>query len=217
MITIVIGAILLSAIHAMLPNHWVPLVLLGRAEGWRHRETLAITAVAAFTHTVSTVIIGILVGLVGWRLSQSGAIYTRIVAPALLAGIGLIYIGYDLSGSGSHRHCHHHGADGDHTHDSASGGRTKTAIMVSLLIAMFFSPCLEIEAYYFTAAKHGWVGILTVSAIYVCLTVVGMVALVHLGLKGLERLRWHLLEHHERLVSGLVLVGLGAAVYFIEL
>ncbi len=228
MIVILVGAILLSAVHASLPNHWITLVILARAEKWRHREALWITAIAGVTHTVSTVIIGILVGMVGWKLSQVGAIYMKVIAPAILASIGLIYVIYDLTGRGSHRHCAHDELEEEHDHHhhhhhghfhlpQGKEMRTKSAVIGSLMVAMFFSPCLEIEAYYFTAAQYGWIGILSVSAIYVAFTVGGMVLLVHLGLKGMKMLQWHFLEHHERLVAGIVLLGTATLVYFVEL
>ena len=72
MIAILLGAMLLSAIHASLPNHWLTLVMLARAEKWSQQEALFITAIAGFTHTVSTVLIGFAVGLVGWKLPQAG-------------------------------------------------------------------------------------------------------------------------------------------------
>jgi hypothetical protein len=74
---------------------------------------------------------------------------------------------------------------------------------------MFFSPCLEIEAYYFTAGALGRLGIATVSIIYVVVTVLGMLLLVDLGRRGIEKVRLHFLEHHEKGVTGVVLIVLG--------
>jgi hypothetical protein len=82
---------------------------------------------------------------------------------------------------------------------------------------MFFSPCIEIEAYYFAAGTLGWGGIITVSLVYLVVTVLGMVVLVDLGLRGAKRIRSHFLEHHERKAVGLALIGLGVIAYFVEL
>ena len=240
MIFILIGALLLSAVHASLPNHWITVVMLARAENWPHRKALFITAVAGLTHTVSTVIIGVLVGLVGWRLSQVGEIYIRVIAPIILASIGLIYLIYDLTGRGSHRHCAHDEMEGEHEHEHDHGEhdhhvhshhhhhshftvptgkekRSASAVVGSLMVAMFFSPCLEIEAYYFTAAQYGWLGILGVSLIYVAITTLGMTVLVHFGLKGLKLMQWPFLEHHERFVAGIVLIATAVLIYFVKL
>jgi cadmium resistance protein CadD (predicted permease) len=82
---------------------------------------------------------------------------------------------------------------------------------------MFFSPCIEIEAYYFHAGTGGWLGIAIVSIIYLIFTVFGMVLLVYLGRQGVEKIRWNFLEHHEKMITGIVLIVLGIFAYFIKI
>ena len=36
-----LGSLLLSLIHATIPNHWLPVVAVGKAEKWTMNETLA--------------------------------------------------------------------------------------------------------------------------------------------------------------------------------
>jgi putative Mn2+ efflux pump MntP len=201
---ILLGSFLLSLIHAAIPNHWLPLVALGRTERWPMAKTLVITAVTALAHVTSTIVIGIVVGLVGYRLSQTVAALMAWTAPLLLMGLGVVYLVLDVRG-GNHSHFHH----------SPIGNRSQWAVVGSLALAMFFSPCLEIEAYYFTASALGWTGILTVSLVYLGVTTSGMIILVGLGLRGMEKLRWTFLEHHARLVTGLILIYLGAFALFL--
>ena len=82
---------------------------------------------------------------------------------------------------------------------------------------MFFSPCIEIEAYYFTAGTLGMSGIIVVSIIYLILTIFGMLLLVDLGNRGVEKLNWHFLEHHEKKIMGIVLIVLGIFAYFVHI
>jgi len=106
-----------------------------------------------------------------------------------------------------------------HTHgikQGANRNRSKVAIIASLALAMFLSPCLEVEAYYFQAGAAGWKGILMVSAIYVMITVSGMLLLVYLGNKGVSAIRSHFLDHHEKLISGAVLLLLGIFSLFVH-
>ncbi len=223
MFTIIVGAILLSALHSILPNHWLTIVAISKAEKWKRNETLFITFLAGITHTITTIIIGILIGYAGWQLSQIAEMYMKVIAPLILSVIGVFYIVYDLSGKGSHRHCCHSEGEEPKSHrghfhpDKEKYQKGKIAVVVSLLLAMFFSPCLEIEAFYFTAAKYGWQGILSVSVIYLMLSTIGMVTCVYLGLKGIEKLKFKLLQHHERLVSGIMLVLVSLLVYFVEI
>lgn len=206
---VMIGAILLSIIHASIPNHWIPLVALSKAEKWDEKSTLAITALAGFAHTLSTIIIGIIVGFLGYKLSGSYSLIAGVVAPSLLLFLGVIYLILSIR-SNKHRHHHHE------INIEDKKQKTTTAIILALTISMFFSPCLEIEAYYFVASKLGWEGIIAVSVFYTIITIAGMLLLVWLGMKGVKRIKSHFLEHNEKTITGLLLVVLGIAGYFVS-
>lgn len=86
----------------------------------------------------------------------------------------------------------------------------------TIIIGMFFSPCIEIEVYYFSASAIGWKGIAIVSVTYFVITVLGMVILVYFVLRGVQKLRWHFLEQHEKLITAFVLILLGISGFLIE-
>jgi len=206
---IIIGAFLLSLVHASIPNHWLPLVVLSKSENWKDRFTLGVTAIAAFTHTLSTIIIGIIVGFLGYRLAGSYSFIIEKVAPGILVLLGIIYLALNIRHH--HRHHHHHGVD---IKDAKK--KTTAAIILALLVSMFFSPCLEIEAYFFVASNLGWKGIIAVSVVYTVITILGMLLLVWLGLKGIKKINSHFLEHHEKTITGILLIALGIAGFFIS-
>ncbi len=81
---IIIGAFLLSIVHASIPNHWIPLVALSKSEKCTEKFTMSITAIAGFSHTLSTIIIGIIVGFLGYKLSGSYSFIAGVIAPSLL-------------------------------------------------------------------------------------------------------------------------------------
>ena len=202
------GSFLLSIIHATIPNHWLPVVAIGKAENWTQRETLVVTGISGFAHTFSTVLIGIAIGFVGHRLNENYTFISEKIAPSLLILLGIIYLVVDRL----KHHQHKHGIP-----SSVARKRSKWAIIISLAITMFLSPCLEIEAYYFQAGTQGWMGILLVSAVYVVVTVSGMLLLVYLGNKGVRAIRSHFLDHHEKLLSGMVLILLGVFALILKL
>ncbi|MFV1952115.1 MAG: hypothetical protein ACC630_09200 [Nitrospinota bacterium] len=204
---IIIGSLVLSVIHALIPNHWIPILVIGKAENWTHRETLLITAISGIAHTTSTIIIGIAVGITGLILSSTYEFVTGIAAPSFMIIIGMVYIFLDLS----HSHTH------DHLEIESGSKRSKIAIITSLATMMFFSPCLEIEAFYFTAGTLGWLAIIVVSIVYMTATVVCMVFLVNFSLKRIEKIHWHFLENHNKLVTGVILIVLGIFAYFIRM
>jgi len=208
MIQILVGSLVLSVIHASIPNHWIPLVAIGKTEKWSRNETLWVTAITGGAHTISTISVGIIVGLVGYKLSSTHEFVTRVVAPLILVILGLIYLIVDLKISHHRR---------DPIEIGSIPKKSKFIIITSLGTAMFFSPCIEIEAYYFTAGILGWLGIAVVSVVYLIVTILGMLLLVNLGCKGAEKIKWHFLEDHEKKAMGVVLIVLGISAYLIKI
>ena len=237
MIQIFFASLLLSVIHASIPNHWLPLIAIGKSENWMHSEIMFATVITGLAHTLSTVIIGIIVGVVGYKLSSSYGIISGVIAPAILVVLGIIYIILDLRGT-KHAHAHftldksHQDNDHNHEHNQIhhhdhvhphtlsvkpkTDKKTKWAVLSTLSLGMFLTPCIEIEAYYFQASTIGWVGIWIVSAVYTFVTVGTMMLLVYLGMKGVKNIRSHFLEAHEKRISGIVLIAVGLVVYFVK-
>ncbi len=203
---IISGSLLLSLVHALIPNHWLPIVAVGKSEKWTVRETLNATLLIGVAHIASTVIIGILIGIAGIQLSSRHAELTHWVAPAVLALLGIAFIVADMA---------HHSHDHDHF-KTAEKGKTKSAIIGSMVLAMFFSPCIELEVYFLPAGAYGWTGILATSLVYLIATVSVMTVLVYLGLKGLSRLNWHIFEHHQKTLTGAILIILAVVSFLME-
>lgn len=203
---IIIGAFLLSIVHASIPNHWIPLIALSKSERWNERFAMGVTAVTGFSHTLSTIIIGIIVGFLGYKMYSSYAFIVGVIAPSLLILLGVIYLAFSFK---ANTHHNHHDIKIDNVKK-----KTTKAIILTLTISMFFSPCLEIEAYYFVASNLGWRGIISVSIIYTVITILGMLLLVWLGMKGVNKIKSHFLEHHGRTITGVLLIVLGIAGYF---
>ena len=43
MLSIIAGTVLLAIVHALIPNHWLPLVAVAKAEGWKQKEVTTVT------------------------------------------------------------------------------------------------------------------------------------------------------------------------------
>ncbi|MCX8036407.1 MAG: hypothetical protein N3D11_04995 [Candidatus Sumerlaeia bacterium] len=208
------GAFLLSVLHGLIPNHWVPFVLLGRDRGWRSNRVLMVTLLGGIAHISSTILIGVLIAVAGLAFSQRYEEVMRWLGPAILLGVGLWVF---WRGRRCH-HGHHHAEPFSHTeachHDDNEGlenrqrrldTRDMTAIG-ALLLMMFLSPCLELEFYYLSAVPLGWKGIAAVSVIYMLVTVGTMLVAVGSAARGLRQLRWSFFEKHERKIGGAVLI-----------
>lgn len=203
MITLLAGSLVLSVLHALIPNHWLPILAIGRKENWSLGETTRVTLIAGLAHAVSTTLIGVLIGLAGNALAENVAYFTHYIAPGVLIGLGLFYI---------YQHHKHH-----HFHLHANLNETpQRGVVLSLAAAMFFSPCFEIEAYFLMAGTIGWWMISLLALLYTVVTVSGMVVWVRLTYKGLLKINWHALEHNAGIITGVTLVLTGIISFFLH-
>jgi len=204
MISILVGSFLISLLHAIIPSHWLPVIAIGRKENWDLGETEKITFIAGLAHVLSTVIIGVFFGIIGLQLSDSLKSFTHIIAPSVLVLIGFYFI--------RQHYVHHH----FHLQNQKTAGRPKRQIIAALVLAMFLSPCLEIEGYFLMAGAFGsWVVVL-IACIYCVVSISGMMLWIRFAYKGVVRLNWHKWEHNAGLISGGVLIGTGVLSYFIS-
>lgn len=203
---LLVGTLVLSLLHALIPSHWLPFVTIGQAEHWPQRRTLGVTALAGTAHTVSTSLLGLIVALAGVELAESYHELSERVIPAVLLMLGLWYLMQHLR----HRHTH------DHIDPSQVRGRSFRGLLLSLCVGMFLSPCLEVNAYFLSAGAKGWGAVGVVALIYNVVTLAGMLGMVWLAGHGLRRLDAHWFEHRENLITGLTLIGLAVLGVFIE-
>jgi nickel/cobalt exporter len=208
---IFIGSLILSLVHVSIPNHWIPIIAIGKSENWTQRRLTLVTLITGFSHTLSTVIIGIIVGFIGYKLSRNYTFISGIVAPSLLVVLGGFYVLMDIKIN--HQHEEH-----GHLHVNPENYSKKSwfALVFSLSLAMFLTPCVELEAYYFQASTIGWPGIYIVSGVYIVTTMLLMLLFVKLGSKGISKINSHFLEHHEKGLTGILLVILGCLAYFVK-
>jgi hypothetical protein len=203
MLELLTGALLLSLLHAAIPNHWAPVLAVARAEKWPVRQAVGVTAVAGLAHVCSTVLIGLVLGLLGWRLSDRFAHFAAWIAPLLLIGIGLLYA---LSGPGR-------------THPDPAfvpRRRARRRVVLGLAATMFLAPCLEIQTFFLAAGTHGPAALALLMGVYLLASVSAMCALVALAHRGLGRFQLAGLAHHERRLTGAVLVLVGIAGFFVD-
>lgn len=203
MFSIIAGSLIISLLHAVIPNHWLPVIAIGRKEQWTSREVFNVTLICALAHGISTILIGAILGVLGSTLQASLTHFTNIIAPLVLISMGLLFI------YRHHKHKHFH-------IDELKKKKSKAGIITALVIAMFFSPCMEIEAYFLLAGTQAPWLVWLIAALYLIITTTGMLLLVTFAYKGLLKLNWHLLEHNAGIITGFTLVATGIITFFIH-
>ena len=204
MYSILTGSLLISLLHAVIPNHWLPVLAIGKKEGWSLAETSRITFIAGMAHVISTIIIGLLLGLIGSELTEYIEDFTHVIGPFILILMGLYFV--------RQHYQHHH----FHLQEEQIKKKTKSSIIWALVIAMFLSPCMEIEAYFLLAGSRGWYMLLAIAAMYSIITIAGMLIWIRIVYKGLLKLNWHKWEHNAGIITGLVLIITGIIAFFIS-
>ncbi|MEO6759092.1 MAG: hypothetical protein ABIO24_06520 [Saprospiraceae bacterium] len=200
MLTLLAGTALLSIFHALIPSHWLPVLAVSKQQHWPTRQTLLITLLAGSAHVLSTVLLGGLFAALGGTLAAKAAGFTQWFAPVVLTAMGLFYI---------YQHYYHHHF---HLHQQ----RTHWGLVASLALAMFLSPCLEIEGFFLVAGSFGWGFVALLALVYAVVTVSGMVLWVWLALNGLHRLNWHRWEHNAGIITGVTLIVSGVLMVFLR-
>lgn len=203
---IVWGSVLLSLVHALIPNHWLPLVAIAREQRWSKRDTMVFTTFVGAAHVAGTVLLGMAIGFFGASISKSHELVAALLGPLILISLGGVFIFRGLRHS---RRCNHHKVHLLAGDDESPEKHSHWGLIFSLSLSMFLSPCLEIEAYYLGASVLGLQAVFLVSVTFFVVTILSMGVLVFLAMHGLQKLNWPLLDHHGKTITGSVLVILG--------
>lgn len=205
MLSLLTATLILAAVHALIPNHWLPLVAVAKAERWKKNEITSITLMAAAAHVFGTVILGLVLGLIGKELQEQYGRTINAVMAVLLIAFGLIYFTVNLPH-------HHHSANRD-VQDYQNSRRKWILIFVGM---MFLSPCLEVESLFLSAGAFGMGAVFSMAAAYAVISILGIWMLVSLGIKGVNLLPAEFIEHNEKKISGAVLMLVGIVTFFLH-
>jgi hypothetical protein len=190
----IVATILLALIHGSIPNHWLPFIALSRAEKWSTKKLIMIISIGAIFHSLSTAILGFFISYFGYYISSISQL-EKILPTFFMVFLGMIYLIIDHQ---------------EHYNDSLKKKSINPIFSVMLLyLGMFFSPCLEIEAIYFSVGRYGLTSFVLISLIYTIITLVSMLTFSYLAYKGLLKYFPKILEKYEKRMIGLVLIILG--------
>ena len=146
---LVIAVAAVGVLHTLVPDHWVPIALLARRQGWTRSQTVRAAAIAGIGHTVSTLAIALLVWIAGALFAERfGRAVDLVTSWALIVFGAWVVVGAlrelreegarwaagadaDPAARRGHAHQHRHG---DlihahwHTHGSADWHETATVV-----------------------------------------------------------------------------------------
>lgn len=219
-------------LHAAIPTHWLPFVLVARARQWGRARTLAVTTLAGLGHVALTSLLGLAIAWFGFQLEEKVEWFPRLAGGLLLA-VAAFYLWRQLSGRGL---MHHHPPGGHHHPDERCGrepGQShwqeemKDTALVSdragewaavsgLFVMLTLSPCEGFLPVYLSGVQFGWTGFFVLSAILAIATLAGMTLFTWLALIGFERFRLKTFEHYEAGLLGGLFATLGVVILALE-
>lgn len=203
--------------HAILPDHWVPLAVLGRTRRYPLSRVARLSGLAGVAHVLVSIILGAVIIVIGlqFRSSIQSAQDTIIGCVLIATGIGFAVL--ELTGHGhSHDHDHdddhHHDHEGDHGHEhsppgSRRGIRGLAAVMVPFGAAA--SPDLTILPVFLAATTAGVATAVGSLVIFAAVTIGTIVGLTLTATRGGYEIRGQWLERWGNIFTALVLVIIG--------
>jgi hypothetical protein len=110
-----------GVLHTLVPDHWVPITLIARQQGWGRAETARAALQAGTGHVLSTLLIAAVVWLAGvTAATRFGEIVDAVASVALILFGAWIALASLREMRGAHGHSHTHGHA--HGHAPANGG-----------------------------------------------------------------------------------------------
>lgn len=99
--------------HAVLPDHWLPLAVVARTNGWSLSRTAKVSLLASIGHIAVSLVLGVAVAVLG--LAVRGAVVRAEgqIVGGLLMATGLGFLVWARSRGG---HTHTHSPADDHAH-----------------------------------------------------------------------------------------------------
>ena len=224
--------------HTLIPDHWLPFVLVARSQGWSLRKTFWTTLISAVFHVTLSLGLGVLALYLGLEFTAAiGEKIERFAGYGLLF-FGLVYTLFFLAGSGKHQHYfpghggHHQLEDYRGTGEEASGpasneGPSHRHILsrhlgdhplsaLTLAAVVGLNPCvLAIPLMMATVADGIW-SLVAVGTSFAVTSIVVLVSASLLGYQGMRRLNLDFLNRYGEVVSGALIAVLGLLMVLLE-
>ena len=223
----------LGLVHTLVgPDHYLPFIMMSRAQAWSLRKTLTVTLFCGLGHVLSSVVLGLIgvaAGVAIGRIELFEGFRGSIAAWGLIA-FGLAYMLWGLwrvktGRTHTHRHLHDgdaHAHDHAHTHSHAhvhEDPARRVGLTPWILFVVFvFGPCeVLIPTLMVPAAKSSWAAVAIVTGVFAVVTIATMIVVVAAATVGLRQLRLAFAERYIHVISGAVIAASGLAVQALSL
>lgn len=206
--------------HAILPDHWVPLAVLGRTRRYPIARVVRLSGLAGVAHVLVSVLLGGVIVLVGLQFRSTVEHAQNTIVGAVLLATGVGFLALELGGRGhghshDHRHTHHAGPErGDATPSDERTGRGRLRDLAGIMVPFgaAASPDLTILPVFLAAAAVGAGTAVGSLLAFALVTIATIVALTLLATFGGYQLRGKWLDRWGNAITAAVLLAIGTLV-----
>ena len=204
-------------LHTIVPDHWVPITLVARQRGWSQGEVGKAALIAGTGHTVSTLLIGLVVWIAGVAVAVR---FGNLVS--ILSSVALIAFGFWIALSSLRELRSEHAAHSrdHHDHNNSDGERRgghQASSRTALLLILGSSPMVEGLPAFFAAGKYGPGLIAVMATVFAMATIATYVVLCVSSTAGLRNVRFGALERYGEVLSGSFIALVGLIFLFVPL
>jgi nickel/cobalt transporter (NicO) family protein len=203
--------------HAILPDHWVPLAVVGRTRRYPLAKVARLSGLAGAAHVLVSIVLGAVIVVVGLQLRSTVEHAQSAIVGSLLIATGVAFLVLELTGHGhSHDHGHdhlpdhHHAHPSDHQHQRRDPSHSLLSIMVPFGAAA--SPDLTILPVFLAATTAGAGAAIGSVVVFGAVTIVTIVGLTLFAAAGGYQVRGQWLDRWGNVFTAVVLMVIGALV-----
>lgn len=201
----VLGAGLATAfLHAALPTHWLPFVLVGRAQRWSLAQVMSAVVTAGLAHIFTTAVVGSLIVVAGLALDR----WISGLLPWLSAGLLFAFGTFYLVRAVVRRPV----LAGGPAMEFAEPSVSHRAAFIGLVATLAISPGEVLLPFYLSQATQGFAALAALTVVFAIGTVAGMVAFTAVARAGYSILRLERWARYEGAALGLSLILIGVMV-----
>lgn len=204
LISLLGGGFVAAFLHAAMPTHWLPFVLVGRAQRWSLMRVMTVAVTAGLAHIASTALVGSLIVAAGLALNA----WIGGLLPHLSAALLFIFGAFYLARASLQKPITATGPEAEVPEPAVSD----RAAFWGLVLMMAVTPGEVLLPIYLSSATEGVaaLGLLTLS--FAAGTVLGMTLLSALASAGYSILRLERWTRYEGAILGISLIVIGLLV-----
>jgi len=209
--------------HAILPDHWVPLAVLGRTRRYPLSRIARLSGLAGVAHVLVSIVLGAVIIAIGLQFRSTIEHAQDTIIGCILIATGVGFLLLELTGHGHHHdhdHGHHHGEhDHDHQHvgddvhaDEPVPRRLSGLVGVMVPFGAAASPDLTILPVFLAATTAGIATAVGSLVIFAAVTIGVIVGLTLAAARGGYQIQGEWLERWGNVFTAAVLAIIGLVV-----